>query len=100
MPPSDEDIKRGIKAFHREECYLHGYLQDWRSQDEFDRHFQGGPPIVSAVTPDTFVLGTMHGGRRDFYLDLVQHLIILEEVERIDVRGTIFYRSRWNEAVR
>lgn len=111
MATEREQIEAGIAAYGSERDYLKEFLSDWKSQAEFDHRFNSPGPVrtmARAVTPESFVLGGMYGGQSQWWLDLMQHMITLGEVEdeeRDD--GFIWYRTavsaRWDmidEAVR
>lgn len=95
------DIERGLAAYHREREILrrvirrHGRLH----QDEFDRIFGGfsrGAMSMEYFRPagESYILGGLHRGNWFCWLDLLQWMIVLGEVDADmnEARAAIEYK--------
>lgn len=92
---TSEEVEKGIAAYKPMQDELLEYMKDrWVHQDEFDLRFSNGPDVVTGFTNGSFMLGTMHGGWRDRYLDLVWYLCRLGKVETKEEDDALWYRTK------
>ena len=93
MTPAE--IGRGIAAYADEQQHLLRWLAVWRDQHEFDQHFADGGDYrhVNPLVPGAFMLGTMHGGLRDWWLDLLRWMRHLDMIEAKEEAGKVWYRA-------
>lgn len=92
---TDTSLEDGIAAYAREQRELLEYLSDWRNQDEFDHHFSHEillkPTSASVLTEGSFMLGTMSGGNRDWWLHLAQIMLQLGLIDGKHEGGKVWY---------
>jgi len=90
---------KGIAAYAHEQQVLLRLLRK-RGQftaDEFDEWLYGRewrrPLRMHPIKGDSFLLGGVTGGARDWWLDLLQHMMALDLVDAKTENGVVVYRA-------
>lgn len=95
---SEEEAKNGIAPYDEEIEGVQQFLLGRKSQHEFDKQFPGkfGIGVRPGGMPgDGFLLGGAEGwNTRDFWIDLLQHMVFCGMVEQKEERGLQYYRVR------
>lgn len=91
-----EEVRDGILPYNGEIAILREFLNDWKSEMEFDVEFHKnrlGHFPKQPLSGNALLLGLDGHGTRNFYLDLLQHMVFCGMAE-VDVRdGVVYYRS-------
>ena len=112
-----EEIRKGIAGYAHEQKVLLRWIRmrGLLSSELFDsvlssrgglgRSFKGKPRLTKlsgfGISGDSFLLGGLSGHKgRDWYLDLLQHMMYLGMVDTVMVDGVIHYRLPKRHSVR
>lgn len=86
--------RKGIEVYEEASAILKEWLQEERSESEFDAKFMDWvtPFPMTHYTEDTYILGGFMGSGRDCWLHLLQCHVNLKDAQAYEKNGEIHYK--------